>query len=102
MMDVEDFAKAIFVYAQKYPASVTSWGRTPEHSKAVGGFDGDPHTWWLAVDLVYDQTPDLAEATAYAKTLGLWLIRESDHDHFQPLGWVNHTYTTPIAPVAWA
>lgn len=83
-MTVADFALAVSVIGKKYKGSVTSWGRTTKHAIAVGGFDGDPHTWWLGADLVYDDIPGKGlDADAHA--LGLKVIHEGSHDHLQPL-----------------
>lgn len=87
-MTIGQFAEAIAQIGHKYSGSITSWGRTVKHSIQVGGFNGDPHTWWLGADMVYDgvPTPNLdTDATA----LGLHVIHEGTHDHFQPVGWVN-------------
>jgi hypothetical protein len=91
-MTVLQFAQAAYVYCQKTAGSCTSWGRTVKHSIAVGGFDGDPHTWWVGADIVYDTLIDEQQAKKLAQSLGLLLIREKDHDHLQPLGYVNRPH----------
>ena len=53
-MTVLQFSDAVYAIAKKYDGSVTSWGRTNARSKLVGGFAGDPPTWWLGMDIVYD------------------------------------------------
>jgi hypothetical protein len=85
---IGQFAEALAQIGQNYRGSVTSWGRTDQHAKQVGGFAGDPHTWWLGADMIYDTGfPPIVELTLIAKTLGLKVIREqgSPHDHYQPL-----------------
>jgi hypothetical protein len=79
----DEFATAAREYCQTLGGSVTSWGRTPQHSIAVGGFADDPHTRWTGADVVYDTLPPLAQATAVAARLGLQVIREPSHDHLQ-------------------
>ena len=49
-----DFADALRAYCQATSGSVTSWGRTPAHNKAVGGVTESAHTLWIAADVVYD------------------------------------------------
>ena len=88
-MNPGDFAAAIIVLGQQFGGSVTSWGRTVKHTVAVGGFDGDPHTWWLGADLVWDQTPDRAALDLAASALGVQVLHEATHDHVQPVGWQN-------------
>lgn len=87
-MTVAEFAVAVHTLATRHSASVTSWGRTDLHSKSVGGFAGDPHTWFLGADLVYDGVrPVFVQLKDEAAALGLRLIRETGkpHDHVQPL-----------------
>ena len=96
-MTISEFAEALAIVCQKYGGSVTSWGRTVRHSVAVGGFAGDPHTRWLGADVVYDRPgasgatmPNNPEVVADAATLGLKVIHEESHDHYEPSDWVNH------------
>lgn len=63
--------------------SVSSWGRTEKHNKAVGGVPGSLHRVWLAVDVVYDLPVLTVRAEQVAASLGIRLIREGDHDHLQ-------------------
>ena|SRR6266851_2273251 len=92
-MTVAEFCTAVAQIGQKYRGSVTSWGRSVKHSIAVGGFDGDPHTWWLGADMIYDNTPPINNLNDDAARLGLKVIHEGSHDHYQPSGWVNHPHT---------
>lgn len=85
-MTIGQFAEAVATIGEEYAGNVTSWGRTDAHSKAVGGFPGDPHTWWLGADMIYDNGfPSIAELTLRARALGLKVLREKHHDHYQPL-----------------
>jgi hypothetical protein len=84
-----EFAAAIIEIGQKYDGSVRSWGRTVAHSIAVGGFASDPHTWWLGCDMTYDSPPVEHNLQADCARLGLRVLHEKSHDHYQPLGWVN-------------
>ena len=95
-MTVPEFAEAVVLYAKTYGGSVTRWGSTTIHTIRVGGFAGDPHTWFLGADLVYDGTPNRpgAKLSGHALTphscpscsqFGLKVIHEKTHDHLQPL-----------------
>ena|SRR2546423_15490805 len=91
-MTVSEFHSAAIVFRSIYAGSFTSSGRTVRHNKEVGGVEGSPHVYDLAVDIVYDD-PNLYMIdngrVDYAKKLGLLLILEKDHDHLQPLDYVN-------------
>jgi hypothetical protein len=87
-MTIAQFAEAVAQIGQKYQGSITSWGRTVKHSIQVGGFNGDPHTWWLGADMTYD-SPPTPNLDADATKLGLHVIHEGSHDHYQPIGWIN-------------
>lgn len=86
-MSPDDFAAAIGAFCFAFRASVTSALRTDRHNAAVGGVPGSAHRFSLAVDVVYDEHIDEALAREYARRLGLRLIRETGHDHLQPLDW---------------
>lgn len=93
-MTIGEFCEAVAEIGQTYDGSVTSWGRSAKHSVAVGGFTGDPHTWWLGVDMIYDAPPDRIALDAHARVLSLHIIHEGNHDHFQP---VNFPAGTVVA-----
>ena len=82
-MNVAQFAEIIVTIRRKYKGSVTSWGRSDAHAVAVGGFAGDPHTWDLGVDMVYDSPPG-PSLDADAHAAGLKVLHEKGHDHYQP------------------
>jgi len=83
---IGQFAESVADVGQRYGGNITSWGRTDAHSKSVGGFAGDPHTWWVGADMIYDAGwPPMVELSMYAKARGLKVIRETHHDHYQPL-----------------
>lgn len=92
-MTVIEFAEACYNYGIKYGASVTSWGRTNERAVMVGGFQGDPHTWWRGADFVYNHGPNRLGAENHRRApqscpdcseFGLKIIHEKSHDHAQP------------------
>lgn len=85
-MSYTDFVARLRLYCATMGASVTSYGRTAEHNRAVGGVPDSLHLEWLAADIVYDHVPGLDEAQATAASHGLQLLREADHDHVSPLG----------------
>jgi hypothetical protein len=86
-MGFEQFTVAIFVYCRELRGSVTSWIRTTARNHTAGGVIDSPHTFGLAVDVVYDVPLPYERASALADNLGLAVIREKDHDHIQPADW---------------
>lgn len=87
-MDRNEFRSALDSYCSITRGSVTSYGRTEHHNKAIGGVKHSAHRYWVGADIVYDDVVDLETAIQTAARCGLKLIREDDHDHLQPLGWV--------------
>ena len=83
-MTLSQFCDAVAAVGKAHGGSVTSWGRSPQHSVRVGGFVGDPHTWWLGVDMVYDTGANRPEVDQMAQALGLKVLHEKGHDHYQP------------------
>jgi hypothetical protein len=90
-MGWHEFLDRVVSFCDALGGSVSSWARTPDHSVAVGGTRTDPHVFKLGADVVYTPAPfpPLDRSHAAAAQLGLFLIREVDHDHLQPTGWVN-------------
>jgi len=87
MLNRQDFADALNTYCAITSASITSSLRTGRHNAVVGGMPHSAHLYALGADVVYDAPLDRDLAATIAKRLGLLLLRESDHDHLQPLGW---------------
>jgi len=91
-MTLAQFCESVYIIGKQNAGSVTSWGRSEQHSKAVGGFAGDPHTWWLGADMIYDSGPNLVtegcvlspRSCPKHSTHGLKCIHEKGHDHYQP------------------
>ena len=87
-----EFNDLVIVFRSVFAGSITSAGRTIKHNQLVGGVEGSPHIFDLAVDITFDDpvrnNTDIGQM-AYAKKLGLLCIIESDHNHLQPLDWVN-------------
>jgi hypothetical protein len=81
------FAEKVSIYCRAFSCSVTSWWRTVERNRAVGGVIRSAHLAGLAVDVVYDGAPPGPEADRMLSDLGLVRIHEGDHDHIQPLDW---------------
>ena len=77
------FEARIRYYCQRTSGSITSWGRTPSHNKAVGGVPDSQHLSWTACDVVYDVKQPISIRQAIAKDAQLQLVEENDHDHLQ-------------------
>lgn len=88
-MNEDEFITAVRTLCQRFGGSVTSYGRTVAHNKAVGGVCGSAHTWFLGADVVWDIPPEASRLRADAHELRLWSLWEGDHTHFQPLDWKN-------------
>ncbi len=86
-MRTEDFAIHVLTICIYFGGSETSGRRTAKHNAAVGGVPNSPHRFGLGRDVVWDEVPPLHEVIDYARGLGLFVIREEDHDHFQPADW---------------
>lgn len=92
---VQKFALAVYRYSMKVQGSVTSWVRSHERNIIVGGCvaAGDPtgnclgasaHLVGLAADVRLDRLalePD--ERARIARSFGLRLLVEHDHDHLE-------------------
>lgn len=88
MIDRAEFLAAVYAYLGRTGGSVTSWRRTEDHNRKVGGVPDSPHLQGLAVDVVYDlPAVDATSRGDLARQLGLALIIEHDHDHLQPADW---------------
>lgn len=91
------FAGAVRDYCRAMEASVTSWGRTRKHNKAVGSIIPEsPHIYWVGVDVVYDTPPHPEVRRDIAFLHGLRVVVEATHDHLQPLEWKNPTPNTTV------
>lgn len=91
-MTKSEFDAAVDALLVQFGGSLTSGRRTDKHAIAVGGFAGDPHTWGLGADVVWDDpitsNPSTFAANLVNKTandLGLHALFELNHTHFQPL-----------------
>lgn len=81
------FIDAVDAFCTLTGGSQTSGKRTIKHNAAVGGVANSAHLYGLGLDVTYDDPVDVGVATERARRLGLKLIRETDHDHLQPLDW---------------
>ncbi len=73
----------VFSLREEFPnAVVTSWCRSQEYNREVGGVEGSRHITCMAVDMI---VPD-SEASLLvrrARELGFWVLVESDHIHLE-------------------
>ena len=81
------FADAVRSFAGGSRGSVTSYIRSAERNRQVGGHPESLHMVGLAADIVYSPNPKppITQAKRRALKLGMKLIREGDHDHLQAL-----------------
>ena len=86
-MDRLAFAGAVWAYCTAFSGSVTSWVRTVDRNRAVGGAPRSAHLLGLAADVVYDGARPGPEADRFLADHGLTRIVEGDHDHVMPLDW---------------
>src|SRR5216684_3162651 len=92
-MTIGEFCESVAQVGKKYNGSITSWGRSPAHSKAVGGSPTDPHTQWVGADMIYDSGANRGDTThpqypphscPQCGELSLKVLHEKAHDHYQP------------------
>lgn len=82
-MDAIEFVKKILTIACLCNFSVTSWIRSYERNKKVGGSEYSLHLLGCAVDVVPDTDRDLENIKHYCDRLGLEYIEHKDHIHIQ-------------------
>jgi len=80
-----DLAMSAVLLCCRHRGSITSWGRSVQHNKFVGGVGNSWHLLWLGIDVVLDEMKHNPEFEADAVRLGLKPIFEMDHYHLQPL-----------------
>lgn len=77
------FAITVSELIAKYPASVTSWHRTPERNARVDGHPNSYHLLGLAADLVLNDETQHTACVAAAHQLGLDALDEHTHVHVE-------------------
>jgi len=73
-------------YLDSYVATphVTSWWRTPEHNKEVGGMPNSKHLTGHAIDVTWvGDAPDPDMLRKASVEHRVRIVREGTHDHFQ-------------------
>ena len=86
-MSPHEFLDARMALAAAFEFRETSGHRSPTSNKRLGGVEHSPHLFFLAVDVILDETADLPAFLDDAHRLGLMVIDEKDHLHLQPLDW---------------
>lgn len=81
--DLASFAYTLYALCKLHSGSVTSWIRSKEHNRKIGG---DPRTFHLsgmAADVVLDSPSGNSSFIRDARLLGLQAIDEGDHIHVE-------------------
>lgn len=78
-----EFCQAIIHLCALYQCSVTSWIRTPNRNRKVGGHERSNHIVGFGADLVPDDPAAKAALVAAARKLNLDAIDEGDHVHIE-------------------
>ncbi|KKM75465.1 hypothetical protein LCGC14_1389870 [marine sediment metagenome] len=81
-----EFCVAIKTLALHANFSVTSWWRSHERNRKVGGVSGSWHLSGRAIDLIPDSDMDKAKIIKMAVGHALEVIDEGDHLHIEPKG----------------
>lgn len=76
-----NFYEKVVEVCIKHQCSITSWVRSPKHNAAVGGVPNSKHLTGQAVDAIVDG--NYKAFIEDARSLGLKVIRESDHVHLE-------------------
>jgi Peptidase M15 len=82
-LQVQEFADTVFVLSTDFKFSITSWGRTVDHNKAVGGVANSRHVEFLAVDCVLDDPTQKDAFMEAAVKAELQALDDKDHVHLQ-------------------
>lgn len=82
-MSVMDFFLAVMSLSARFRFSVSSWGRSVDHNRAVGGVEDSMHLYFMAVDVVLDSDLDAIPFCEAARRLGLVCLQEPEHLHVQ-------------------
>ena len=90
--EILEFARRLRSVRGSY--GVSSWWRSVEHNRDVGGNAFSQHLLGLAVDTTPTPTANRAELAAAFRAAGLVAIDEGDHIHVQ-------RYPGGVAPRRW-
>ena len=86
MMTVHEFVDVILTLNIEFNFSVTSWIRTHQRNREVGGNVESFHRCGLGLDCVLDLPTSKEHFIKRARKLGLDAIDEGDHVHLEPSG----------------
>jgi hypothetical protein len=78
-----EFAAMVIHLCALYQCSVTSWIRTQERNRKVGGHQKSTHLVGFGADLVPDDMDAKPALVAAARLLGLDAVDESHHVHIE-------------------
>jgi hypothetical protein len=85
---IAEFMERVRCLCAIYDGSITSWGRTEARNRQVGGARTSKHQWkygGMAVDVILTsmETDNRADFVRDARSVGLWVLDETDHIHVQ-------------------
>ena len=88
MDNLGKFAEKCGLLLSVFPGSVTSWFRSHDRNRAVGGGGASWHLAGLAVDIVLDDMSSASRelCVVRAKRIGLEAFDETDHIHLEVRG----------------
>ena len=80
---VMEFASKIHKISECVPLSVTSWHRSEERNRLVGGHPHSKHLVGLGMDVVLDNPEDIKYFIRRLDDMNLEYRNEGDHIHIQ-------------------
>lgn len=84
-MEIEKLIFGILHLRLKWAFSVTSWGRTFQRNKLIGGVPTSDHLLWDAIDVVLDDEARNEQFEKDAAKCGIKTLWEGDHYHLTAL-----------------
>lgn len=71
-MNFPEFAQHMMTIGMRHKGSVISWGRSEKRNDHVDGHPNSLHLYWLACDIVFDDSTQACLAGQHATRQGIW------------------------------